>query len=218
MDQPSWKRLSSRTGNRKRYLHALTIAFVCAATPEVIAQICCPSNCVQEGNSCVTTGPNPRSCGTISCSSGSSATGGGSLGGSGGGQFPAEPHCVRTQVPPAQLDAATNKCVAALVANAQLIGCLFEDAAGKAEDQRTGLTCPSRQAALAKQCRSRCANFANATTGLTCKPDEDFYDNAWQTSFGDIGGQKAGSARVQDCGPALLSKAEKIFNATKKHK
>jgi len=105
--------------------------------------------------------------------------------------------------------------VAALVANAQLIGCLFEDAAGKAEDQRTGLTCPTRQAALAKQCRSRCVNFAKATTAQTCKEDQDFYDNAWKTSFGDIGGQTVGSARVKDCGPPLLSKAEKIFNATK---
>ena len=36
----------------------------------------------------------------------------------------------------ATVDAATNKCVSDLTANAQFFGCLFEDDAGKAEDKQ----------------------------------------------------------------------------------
>ena len=41
--------------------------------------------------------------------------------------------------------AVTDACVKALTANAQFWGCGLEDAAGRAEDQKTGLSCPARQ-------------------------------------------------------------------------
>ncbi|HXL09207.1 MAG TPA: hypothetical protein VN966_03210, partial [Candidatus Bathyarchaeia archaeon] len=68
----------------------------------------------------------------------------------------------------AQVDEATNQCVNALTGSAQLWGCFFEDDAGRAEDKRTGLSCPDRQAALAKQCLKRCADYASDTTHLGC--------------------------------------------------
>src|SRR6202048_4226703 len=68
----------------------------------------------------------------------------------------------------AQVDEATNQCVNTLTRSAQLRGCFFEDDAGRAEDTRTGLSCPDRQAALAKQCVKRCANHASDTTHLGC--------------------------------------------------
>ena len=37
-----------------------------------------------------------------------------------------------------------------------------------AEDERTGLSCPVRQAALARQCRKRCADFASVVTSNVC--------------------------------------------------
>jgi hypothetical protein len=98
----------------------------------------------------------------------------------------------------AQLNAATNKCVNALSANAQLIGCIFEDDAGRAEDQRTGLTCSARQAALAQQCRKRCADFASASSRTWCPGmDQNIF---WHDFFGYIGGEAVGSACVQSCG------------------
>ena len=51
---------------------------------------------------------------------------------------------------------------------AQFRGCFFEDDAGRAEDKRTCLSCPDRQAALTKQCLKRCANYASDTTHLVC--------------------------------------------------
>ena len=41
---------------------AIAVALMCQ---QASAQICCPSGCVQDGNSCVTIGANPRSCGII---------------------------------------------------------------------------------------------------------------------------------------------------------
>ena len=96
----------------------------------------------------------------------------------------------------------TNRCISSLVANAQLIGCLFEDDAGKAEDKRTGLTCAQRQAALARQCSTRCANFAQQVTRTVCT-NEGFQDQTWFVAFGDLDGKVVGSARVAGCGPRL---------------
>ena len=106
----------------------------------------------------------------------------------------------------AQLSAATSKCMTALSSNAEFAGCLFEDAAGKAEDDRTGLTCPQRQAAMAAQCQSRCFTYAKRTAATWCVR-EGYADDIWKDVFGDIGGEKVGSARVKDCGPALPNSA-----------
>jgi hypothetical protein len=103
----------------------------------------------------------------------------------------------------AQVDEATNECVKALTGSAQLRDCFFEDDAGRAEDKRTGLSCPDRQAALAKQCLKRCANYASDTTHLVCTGS--YPNTVWHISFGDISGD--GSARVDLCGPRLRASA-----------
>ena len=97
----------------------------------------------------------------------------------------------------ASRNAATNKCVKDLIENAIFLGCLLEDDTGRAEDKRTALSCPARQAALANQCRDRCIQFVSAS--FTCRnPNE-----TWHDTFGDIGGNTVGSARVDLCGPPL---------------
>jgi hypothetical protein len=101
----------------------------------------------------------------------------------------------------AQVDEATDQCVNALTRSAQFRGCFFEDDAGRAEDKRTGLRCPGRQAALAKQCLKRCANYASDTTYLVCSGS--YPNTVWHISFGDISDD--GSARVESCGPPLRS-------------
>lgn len=199
--------LASLCHGYKRYIQALAVAVACLASSEAGAQICCPAGCVQNNNGCVTTGANPRSCSTVPCNPGSGSSGGGSPG-KGSGQAPAnpvQPQCFTVQSTPAKVIDATNKCVASLVASAQLVGCFFEDDAGRAEDKRTGLTCAARQAALAKQCRIRCESFAQSISERVCTND-DFMDLMWHATFGDIGGNVVGSARVQACGPPLKAK------------
>lgn len=196
--------LASLGGRGQRYLRMFILTFACLGISEAVAQVCCPAGCVQNNNSCVTTGPNPRSCSPVACNPGSGGSGGGSSG-TGTVQAPPNPpqnQCFALQPTQVKIDDVTNNCVASLVANAQFVGCLFEDDAGRAEDKRTDLTCADRQAALAKQCRSRCATFAQSTTRLFCNY-EGFIDQQWQAAFGDIGGNMVGSARVQDCGPPL---------------
>lgn len=46
----------------------LALAFV-GLPMGTLAQVCCPAGCVQDNNRCVTTGPTPRSCGTVACAS-----------------------------------------------------------------------------------------------------------------------------------------------------
>ena len=48
-----------------RYLIVL-VALVGVSTG-LLAQICCPSGCVQDQNKCVTTGPSPVSCHRVTC-------------------------------------------------------------------------------------------------------------------------------------------------------
>ncbi len=202
----------SRTGIR--CAQALALAWVCMAAPEASAQVCCPVGCVQDNNACVKTGTNQQ-CSTVACpppsGKGSGSSGGGKGTGGGVGMSTPKPGssftpiCVEQQPTQAIVDDRTNSCVATLVANAQFVGCLFEDAAGKAEDKRTGLSCPARQAALARQCRARCATFAKDTSRQTCTTDE-FLNGRWVVAFGDLGGQVVGSARVEGCGPRLATK------------
>ena len=112
-------------------------------------------------------------------------------------------HCPLTSPTQAQVDAATNECVNTLTRSAQFLDCFFEDNAGRAEDKRTGLSCPDRQAALAKQCLKRCANYASDMTHLVCTGS--YPNTVWRISFGDISGDTSNSARVDLCGPPLRS-------------
>jgi hypothetical protein len=111
-------------------------------------------------------------------------------------------HCPLTSPTQAQVDAATNECVNTLTRSAQFLDCFFEDDAGRGEDKRTGLSCPDRQAALAKQCLKRCANYASDTTHLVCTGS--YPNTVWHISFGDIS-DNTGYARVDRCGPPLRS-------------
>ncbi len=107
---------------------------------------------------------------------------------------PIQSQCFKLFPNKAAIDSETRRCVNALSGNAQFWGCLFEDAAGRAEDQRTGLSCPARKAALAKLCQARCRDFASMRT--TCS----WEDSDWTGVFGDIGGFMFGSANVDGCG------------------
>ena len=186
---------------------ALALALACGVASEAAAQVCCPAGCVQNNDSCVTTGANPHACQTVTCTGGGSSGSGSGSGSSGGGTGfqpipPQGQSCFDLHPTQAKINEVTSWCVSSLVVNAQLIGCLFEDDAGKAEDKRTGLTCAQRQAALARQCNTRCANFAQQITHTVCTND-DFTDQAWVVAFGDLDGKVVGSARVAGCGPRL---------------
>src|SRR5689334_13304243 len=92
------------------------------------------------------------SCGVGARCGGPRGGGGGGGGGRGGvgvsaGPVPCE--YVMEMYPTSAMCLAdlTNRCLAALSGNALFWGCLFEDDAGRAEDRRTGLTCPQREAA-----------------------------------------------------------------------
>jgi len=188
-----------------RYLKLVILILASAMVSPAFAQpslTCCPPGCVQNApNQCVTTGPIQNSCGyTFACTGAGSPS---SSGGSGGqtyvapGNPPPPPPCRRLNPTKATRDAATDACVNALTANAQFWGCGLEDAAGRAEDQKTGLSCPARQAVLANQCRSRCANlalYANSCSDTNAD---------WYAFSGDISGDQVGSARVDLCGPPL---------------
>jgi hypothetical protein len=185
-----------------RYLLPLILFSIFALSTPASAQICCPAGCVQDSNRCVTTGPNPRVCNSVPCAGGGSGGGGG---GSGSGTYvviplPARPSPCRPYYPDAAARAeGVYQCLTALGGSAQVWGCFFEDDAGRAEDRRTGLSCPARQRALTSQCRNRCERFVAAMS--TCYNIHDM----WQRVFGDIGGTVYGSARVDLCGPRLKS-------------
>ena len=191
-----------------RYLKLIILFLACAVTSPAFADVCCPSGCVPtyayNSTACVYTGTQ-NFCGYGSTCGGGS---GRSSGGSGSGQTyvsPVQlpPQCISMNPTQATVNAATNKCVSDLTGNAQFWGCAFEDDAGKAEDRRTGLTCPEREAALAKQCLKRCAAYASYSTHTFCVGSDPNY--VWQLFFGDIQGQFVGSARVDLCGPRLRS-------------
>jgi hypothetical protein len=206
-------------GNGMGYLKLVILVLAYALILPAFAQTCCPAGCAPEANRCVTTGPLWTRCIPIACAGGSRRPSAESSG-------PTREHRksavlarpLRTarayvaprQIPPqcplmnptkAQVDEATNQCVKALTGSAQLWGCFFEDDAGRAEDKRTGLSCPDRQAALAKQCRKRCADYASHKTHLGCAGS--YPNTVWHVAFGDISGDTFGSARVDLCGPRL---------------
>ncbi len=205
-----------------RYLKPaiLILAYALISLP-AFAQTCCPAGCAPEADRCVTTGPLWTRCIPIACPEGSRRPSPASSGPArehrksavlarplraartyvAPRQIP--PHCPLTNPTKAQVDEATNQCVNALTQSAQLQNCFFEDDAGRAEDKRTGLSCPDRQAALAKQCQKRCANYATDTTHLVCTGS--YPNTVWRISFGDISGDTGNSARVDLCGPPLRS-------------
>jgi hypothetical protein len=177
----------------------LSFAILAFASP-AFAQVCCPNGCVQNGyGGCWRNGTN-NYCAPTSCPGSSGSSGGGSGGGQTYVVYPRPlPYCPVTYPTQASRDEATNRCVDTLSGNAMLWGCLFEDDAGKAEDQRTGLSCADRQKALANQCRARCSRYVASL--YYCSDTSE----VWQRpgNFGDIGGQVYGSARVDLCGPRL---------------
>src|SRR6202022_4338184 len=174
-DPQTQQRPPERNGRTAmRYLKLAILILAYALISPAFAQTCCPAGCAPEANRCVTTGPLWTRCIPIACAGGSRRPSAGSSGPTSEHRksaVPARPlRTARTyvaprQIPPhcplmnptkAQVDEATNQCVNALTGSAQLRGCFFENDADRAEDKRTGLSCPDRQAALAKQCRKRC--------------------------------------------------------------
>jgi hypothetical protein len=205
-----------------RYLKLATLALAYALiSSPAFAQTCCPAGCAPEGNQCVTTGPVWTRCIPIGCAEGSRIPSAGSSGPTREHRKSEElarplrtartyvaprqipPHCPLMKPTKAQVDEAINQCVNALTQSAQLRNCIFEDDAGRAEAIRTGPGCPDRQAALAKQCLKRCANYASDTTHLVCTGS--YPNTVWRISFGDISGDTGNSARVDLCGPPLKS-------------
>jgi hypothetical protein len=199
-----------------RYLNLAILVWAYGLISPAFAQTCCPAGCAPEANRCVTTGPLWTRCIPVACAESSRSPSAGSSGPTPSTEKAPALYARRStyvaprQIPPpcplmnptkAQVDEATNECVNALTVRAQLRGCFFEDNAGRAEDQRTGLSCPDRLAALAKQCRTRCANYASDTTHLVCTGS--YPNTVWHISFGDISGETADSARVERCGPRL---------------
>jgi hypothetical protein len=203
-----------------RYLKLLILVLAYALiSSSAFAQTCCPEGCAPEADRCVTTGPLWTRCIPIACAGDSRRPSAGKSAG------PKREHrtavrarplrTARTyvaplQIPPqcplmnptkAEVDEATNQCVNTLTGSARLRGCFFEDDAGRAEDKRTGLSCRERQAALAKQCLKRCADYAADTTHLGCAGS--YPNTIWHMSFGDISADTVGTARVELCGPRL---------------
>ena len=198
----------------KRAIIVLAYALI---SPHAFAQTCCPAGCAPETNRCVSSGPPWTRCIPIGCTEGrkpfvksSDPTAGYRK------KQVAERslHTAGTYVAPRQIsrlcplmsptkalvDEATNQCVNALTGSAQLQNCSFEDDAGRAEDKRTGLSCLDRQAALAKQCLNRCANYANH---LVCS--SSYPNTVWPIYFRDISADTHNFARVELCGPPLRS-------------
>jgi hypothetical protein len=181
-------------------------------------QTCCPTGCAAKDDRCVTTGPVWGRCIPIACAESSQRPPGPSSASTAPKRPPVQTrplHPARSYVAPrqipqqcpiinptkAQIDEATNQCVNALTESAQLRSCFFEDEADRAEDKRTGLSCPNRQTALARQCLKRCAHYGSDTSHLVCAGS--YPSTLWRTSFGDISGDTAGSPRVDLCGPPL---------------
>jgi hypothetical protein len=165
----------------------LTAFWASSAVTPVFADVCCPVGCVPNGyGGCWKIGTN-NSCGLIAC--------------------PAPPggyaHCGQPY-PPQSVAVVAKQCGKDLSATAQFWGCVFEDDAGRAEDARTGLSCPARKAQLASlpKCQNLCASYAASRTSCD---DRNF---KWQQAFGPLGGVVYGSANVDLCG-RLLSRVEK---------
>lgn len=193
-----------------RRLKLIIFFLAYAVVTPAFAEVCCPSGCSQDSNRCVYNGTQntcPQAVCTGRPSGPSAGTGTGPVY-VGPVSLPPPPPCVRLNRTQASRAAATDACVNALTSNAQFWGCVFEDDAGRAEDQRTGLSCGARQAALANQCRSRCANVALEASSCV-DPNA-----TWRAFFGNISGDQVGSARVDQCGERPLR--DSFFTRTKR--
>jgi hypothetical protein len=187
-----------------RYLEGFTLVLALAFADVSMAQVCCPAGCVQNGSGCVTSGPTPATCGTVQCPSWGNSGGGGGGSTSGPTVQVSQPlPCVESTDAEAKamVDKYANKCEADLTATAEFYGCLVEDDAGKAQDRALNMTCAQRKAAYAAECAARCQKFAINYVNL-CKSHAKGIDGFWQDTFGDLGGTKYPSARVEGCGPA----------------
>jgi hypothetical protein len=189
-----------------RYIWFLVAAWVLSLSTTASAQVCCPSGCVQDGRFCSHIGTHDRSCRPVPCRPG------GVSGGGGGSGVPGPPGVPPPSIPgactlkafnPDHLHFFTNECVSQLTGTMQFWACTFEDAAGVAEDLRTGLSCRDRIAALAQQCRARCAQYAS--TQNWCDSIQDSNEK-WVAAFGGVGGTTVGFADVNRCGPRLPSR------------
>jgi hypothetical protein len=191
---------ATQQGASMKHLGIILAVATLGFTTPVFAQICCSANCVPNYNPprCVPTGVSSGTCYQIQCGNPPPPPSGGT---GGRDTYVAPrippPYCPESYPNPQSRADATNQCIATLSGNAQLWSCWFEDDAGRAEDQRTGLSCPDRQRALANQCRSRCERYVASLYFCSEK------NEVWQRAFGDIGGQVYGSARVDLCGPRL---------------
>jgi hypothetical protein len=197
-----------------RRLKVTILVLAYAVISPASAQTCCPTGCAPDANRCVSSGPLWTRCLPIACAEDARGPSRGSavrkhraavL-----ARRPARTYVVPAQIPPecplvkptkAQVGDATTQCVNVLTRNAQLRDCFFEDDAGRAEDERTGLNCPDRQAALARQCLKRCVNYASDTTHLVCAGS--YPNTVWRVSFGAISAYALGSEHVDLCGPPL---------------
>jgi hypothetical protein len=184
------------------YLKLVILILASAVITPAFAETCCPSGYVPDfaPNRCVAIGMPQRTAAPVACVGSNQ----GSSGGGSGGQVyvsPVQnapgPQCGRSNTTQQWRDEATNRCLSALTGSAQFVNCLFEDDAGRLEDKRTALSCVDRQAALARQCRSICADWA--LNSNTCNDA----DTNWRNSFGNISGEHFGSAHVELCGPKL---------------
>jgi hypothetical protein len=209
------------------YLKLVVLVLAYALMSPAFAQTCCPAGCAPEANRCVTTGPLWTRCIPFACAGASRMPSAGSSPEHSEHRKSAalaRPlRAARAYLPPrqipsecplanptkAQIDEATSRCVKELTESAQLWDCLFEDDAGKAEDKRTGLTCHDRQAALAKQCLKRCANYASDTTHLVCTGS--YPNTVWHISFGDVSGD-SDTAHIDLCGPPLRASTDRARN------
>lgn len=197
-----------------RYLKVPILVLAYAVILPASAQTCCRTGCAPDANRCVSGGPLWTRCIPIACAEDSRAPSRGPAvrkhRAAGLARRPARTYVAPVQIPSecplvkptkAQIGDATAQCVNVLTGNAQSRDCLFEDDAGRAEDKRTGLNCPDRQAALARQCLKRCVNYASDTTHLVCAGS--YPNTVWRVSFGDISDYALGSEHVDLCGPRL---------------
>jgi hypothetical protein len=211
---------ANRPREGMRYLLIPVLAY--ALISPAFAQTCCPAGCAQDADRCVTKGPLWTRCTPIACAGDSRGPSGESAGPTRKHRtsVPAHPlYVAPPQIPPecpltnptkGQIDEAAAQCVKTLTGSAQFQDCFFEDDAGRAEDKRTALSCHDRQAALAKQCRKRCADYASDATHLVCA--DNYPNTIWRVSFGDISGDFVGSARVDLCGPRLRASVSRPAN------
>ena len=149
-----------------RYLWAMMLVSICTFGTPVFADLCCPSGCSPSGygNACWYNSTN-NSCGTgWTCQAPTSRTGGGV---SGQVVHPPRPEgfapCFGLGVIGGRVGQKMYERIVWETRSFSIAFFSWKIVLDRAEDYRTGLSCPARQAKLAKQCQARCsylpANF-----------------------------------------------------------